>query len=84
MGGIAGALRCLAADLWRHVGLPAQHRRLACEGRGTSVYCRIADPAIHKLCDLVYENLRRRFEQAAAHRDAFPPVARRRIPARPA
>lgn len=71
-----------AANVSRHLALLAQRGLLARETRGTSVYYRIADPAIYELCNLVCDNLGRRFENAAAQRAAFAPVPRRRTRAR--
>ena len=41
------------------------------EGRGTSVYYRLADDSVDALCDLVCGSIARRLEQAAAASDAF-------------
>lgn len=68
-----------AANVSRHLALLAQRGLLARETRGTSVYYRIADPAIYELCNLVCDNLARRFDRTAVHRAAFaPPAAKRR------
>lgn len=66
------------ANVSRHLALLAQRGLLARETHGTSVYYRIADPAIYELCDLVCGNLGRRFEKAQAQRAAFAPAPRRR------
>ncbi len=39
-------------------------------------YYRIADPAVHQLCDLVCGNIARRFEDVASTRAAFARTAR--------
>jgi len=75
------------ANVSRHLALLAQRGLLARETRGTSVYYRIADPAIYQLCDLVCGNLGRRFDSTAAQRQAFapaPPARRRATGRRPA
>jgi len=78
VGELAAATGYSAANVSRHLALLAQHGLLARESRGTSVYYRIADPAIYELCNLVCDNLARRFENTAAHRAAFSPATRRR------
>lgn len=73
------------ANVSRHLTLLAMHGVLERQTQGTSVYYRIADPAIYELCNLVCDNLARRFERTAAQRDAFAPTAmprRRRAAAR--
>lgn len=66
------------ANVSRHLALLAQRGLLARETRGTSVYYRIADPAIYELCNLVCDSLGRRFDSTAAQRAVFAPAARRR------
>lgn len=55
----------------RHLALLTQHGLVARESRGTSVYYRIADESVYALCDLVCDNIARRFERAAADRAVF-------------
>lgn len=50
----------------RHLATLAKHGFVMREGRGTSVYYRIADPGIYQLCDLVCGSIARRFEEQAA------------------
>jgi DNA-binding transcriptional ArsR family regulator len=78
VGELAAATGYSAANVSRHLALMAQHGLLARESRGTSVYYRIADPAIYELCNLVCDNLARRFDSTSAQRAAFAPAARRR------
>lgn len=78
VGELAAATGYSTANVSRHLALLAQHGLLARESRGTSVYYRIADPAIYELCNLVCDNLARRFENTAAHRAAFSTATRRR------
>ncbi|HET9820329.1 MAG TPA: metalloregulator ArsR/SmtB family transcription factor [Burkholderiaceae bacterium] len=79
VGEIAAATGYSAANVSRHLALLAQHGLLARETRGTSAYYRIADPSIYKLCDLVCDNIGRRFESVAMQRAAFlPPAPRKR------
>jgi DNA-binding transcriptional ArsR family regulator len=77
VGELAEATGYSAANVSRHLALLAQHGVLARETQGTSVYYSIADPAIYQLCDLVCDNLARRFERTAAQRAAFAPARRR-------
>lgn len=74
VGELAEATGYSPANVSRHLALLAMHGVLERETQGTSVYYRIADPAIYELCDLVCGNLARRFERTAAQRDAFAPA----------
>jgi DNA-binding transcriptional ArsR family regulator len=78
VGELAEATGYSAANVSRHLALLAQHGLLAREVRGTSVYYAIADPAVYELCNLVCDNLARRFERTAPQRAAFAPSKRRR------
>jgi DNA-binding transcriptional ArsR family regulator len=79
VGELAEVTGYSAANVSRHLALLAQHGLLAREVRGTSVYYAIADPAVYELCNLVCDNLARRFERTAAQRAAFAPSKRRRL-----
>ena len=79
VGDLAEATGYSAANVSRHLSLLAQHGLLARDVRGTSVYYAIADPAVYELCNLVCDNLARRFERTAEQRAAFAP-SRRRVP----
>lgn len=84
VGELAAETGHSVANVSRHLTLLAQRGLLARETRGTSVYYRIADPAIYELCNLVCGNLGRRFENTEAQRAAFaPPAPRRRARAGP-
>jgi DNA-binding transcriptional ArsR family regulator len=76
VGQLAEATGYSAANVSRHLALLAQHGVLARETHGTSVYYSIADPAIYELCNLVCDNLGRRFERTAPQREAFAPAPR--------
>ncbi len=78
VGELAEATGYSAANVSRHLALLAQHGLLAREVRGTSVFYAIADPAVYELCNLVCDNLARRFERTAPQRAAFASTARRR------
>jgi DNA-binding transcriptional ArsR family regulator len=82
VGELAEATGYSAANVSRHLALLAQHGLLSREVRGTSVFYAIADPAVYELCNLVCDNLARRFERTAPQRAAFAPKARRRAVAR--
>ena len=71
VGELAEATGYSTANVSRHLALLAQHGLLARQTQGTSVYYSIADPAIYELCNLVCDNLARRFERTAPQRDAF-------------
>jgi DNA-binding transcriptional ArsR family regulator len=77
VGELAEATGYSAANVSRHLALLAQHGLLSREVRGTSVFYAIADPAVYELCNLVCDNLARRFERTAPQRAAFAPKARR-------
>ena len=84
VGELAEATGQSAANVSRHLALLAQHGLLAREVRGTSVFYAIADPAVYELCNLVCDNLARRFERTAPQRAAFatPTMRRRAVKAR--
>lgn len=82
VGELAEATGYSAANVSRHLTLLAQHGLLARESRGTSVYYAIADPSVYQLCNLVCDNLARRFERTAPQREAFAPAAQRKRAAR--
>lgn len=71
VGELAEATSYSTANVSRHLALLARHGLLARETRGTSVYYSIADPAIYELCNLVCDNLARRFERTEPQRAAF-------------
>lgn len=83
VGELADATGYSPANVSRHLALLAQHGVLARETQGTSVYYTIADPAIYELCNLVCDNLARRFERTAAQREAFAPASPRAGARRP-
>ena len=66
VGEIAQLCGTTAANVSRHLALLAKHGLVEREGRGTSVYYRIADPSVYALCDLVCGSIARRIEAQAA------------------
>ena len=71
VGELAQLCGFTAANISRHLAVLMQQGLVAREGRGTSVYYRIADESVYALCDLVCGNIARRFERSAASRRAF-------------
>jgi DNA-binding transcriptional ArsR family regulator len=66
VGELAEHCGCSQANVSRHLSTLAKHGLVAREGRGTSVFYRIADPSIYALCDLVCGNVARQLEAQAA------------------
>jgi DNA-binding transcriptional ArsR family regulator len=79
VGELAQLCGYTSANISRHLTLLTQHGLVQREGRGTSVYYRIADPAVYELCDLVCGNIARQLAQKAQDAAAFTAV-----PAQPA
>jgi DNA-binding transcriptional ArsR family regulator len=71
VGDIALRVDSSVANVSRHLAQMAQHGLVARESRGSSAYYRIADPAVHQLCDLVCGSLLRRFDDMASARAAL-------------
>jgi DNA-binding transcriptional ArsR family regulator len=59
------------ANISRHMAVLVGRGLAVREGRGTSVYFRIADESVYALCDLVCGNIARRFDRVAADRALF-------------
>lgn len=83
VGDLARLTGCSAANVSRHLALLTQHGLLARESRGNSVYYRIADASIYRLCDLVCDSIARRIDRTAPERAPFAaaPLSARRAPA---
>jgi DNA-binding transcriptional ArsR family regulator len=71
VGEIANACGFTSANVSRHLSLLMQHGLVEREGRGTSVYYRIADESVYALCDLVCGSIARQFERRAEERRVF-------------
>jgi DNA-binding transcriptional ArsR family regulator len=72
-----------SANISRHLAVLTGHGLVAREGRGTSVYYRIADDSVYALCDLVCGRIARQLEDKANARALFlPPAVRPSSPAR--
>ncbi len=83
VGELAQRTGFTTANVSRHMALLTTHGLVKREGRGTSVYYRIADPSVYQLCDLVCGSLARQFERTASEHALFsaaapPPRAPRR------
>lgn len=59
VGELARRCGCSTANISRHLSQLQRHGLVHREGRGTSVYYRIADPSVYALCDLVCGQLAR-------------------------
>ncbi len=71
VGDLTELCGCSTANVSRHLAALAKQGMVAREGRGTSVYYRIADPAIFELCDLVCRNIARQFDEQAGIKRSF-------------
>jgi DNA-binding transcriptional ArsR family regulator len=68
VGELAELAGTTVANVSRHLSLLQQRGIVLREGRGTSVYYRIADPAIYELCDLVCGTVARQHREQAQAR----------------
>jgi DNA-binding transcriptional ArsR family regulator len=75
---------CTQANVSKHLAVLAEHGLVAKSPRGTSVYYRIADPRIYRICDVVCGQVGERFEQRARIARALARVPRRARAAAPA
>jgi len=80
VGELAQLCACTSANISRHLAMLSKHGLVAREGRGTSVYYRIADESIYALCDLVCGTIAQQLEDKAAERELFRQVATRAAP----
>lgn len=83
VGELAQLCGYTSANISRHLSQLTQHGLVAREGRGTSVYYRIADDSVYALCDLVCGNIARKLERSESGRRLFvrtarPPAAKAR------
>ena len=74
VGDIAVQVDSSIANVSRHQAVLRHLRQVAREHRGNSVLYRIADPAVHELCDLVCGGISRGLEATTAERAAFSPA----------
>lgn len=71
VGELAQLCGYTAANISRHLSLMTQQGLVEREGRGTSVYYRIADESVYALCDLVCDNIARQFERTSKSQQAM-------------
>lgn len=72
VGELTALTGCTQANMSKHLAVLAQSGMVGKTPIGTSVYYRIVDPRVHKLCALVCDNLgRRHAEQADRGRSFF-------------
>ena len=71
VGDLAQLCGYTSANVSRHLAMLTKQGLVLREGRGTSVYYKIADPSVYALCDLVCGNIARQFERTAQHRKVF-------------
>jgi DNA-binding transcriptional ArsR family regulator len=71
VGELAQATGFTIANVSRHMTLLGQRGLVIREGRGTSVFYRIADASVYALCDLVCGNVARQLDRQARGRDFF-------------
>ena len=60
-----------SANISRHLSMLTKQGLVAREGRGTSVYYRIADESVYALCDLVCGSIARQIERTEHERAIF-------------
>jgi len=76
VGEITAATGCTQANVSKHLAVLAHSGLVAKTQRGTSAYYRFADESVYRLCELVCDQLDRRFAQEAVQRSAFAAAAR--------
>lgn len=76
VGEITAATGCTQANVSKHLAVLAQNGLVAKTQRGTSAYYRFADESVYRLCELVCEQLDRRFTEEAARHHGFGEAAR--------
>jgi DNA-binding transcriptional ArsR family regulator len=72
---LAEALDTSPANASRHLAMLHQQGLVERESRGSSVVCRIADPSVFELCELVCGTLARRLDKLQEQRSALGPAA---------
>ncbi|MDL5032445.1 metalloregulator ArsR/SmtB family transcription factor [Pelomonas sp. APW6] len=71
VGDLAALCGSTPANVSRHLSQLAKQGLVEREGRGNSVYYRMADASVYALCDLVCGNIARRFERDVQARELF-------------
>lgn len=76
VGEITAATGCTQANVSKHLAVLAHNGLVAKTQRGTSAYYRFASESVYRLCDLVCDQLDRRFVGEAQLRSAIGTAAR--------
>ena len=71
VGELAQLCGYTSANISRHLSMLTKQGLVAREGRGTSVYYRIADESVYALCDLVCGSIARQIERTEHERAIF-------------
>jgi DNA-binding transcriptional ArsR family regulator len=71
VGELALRCGCTSANVSRHLALLTQRGLVARDGRGASVYYRVADESVYGLCDLVCGAVARQLQRSASDSAAF-------------
>jgi DNA-binding transcriptional ArsR family regulator len=84
VGELTALTGCTQANVSKHLAVLAQNGMVGKRPSGTSVYYRIVDPRVHKLCALVCDSLGRRYAQRAERGRSFLAAASAAAKTRPA
>lgn len=71
VGELTALTGCTQANMSKHLAVLAQNGMVGKTPSGTSVYYRIVDPRVHKLCALVCDNIGRRYAQQGDRSRSF-------------
>lgn len=74
VGELAELTGYTSGNVSRHLAFLMQQGFISREGRGTSVYYRIADASVYALCDLVCDSIARQHQRLIAGSRAFKAV----------
>lgn len=77
VGELTAATGCTQANVSKHLAVLAQNGLVSKTQRGTSVYYRFADERVYRLCELVCDQLDRRYGEEAQRRRAIASTAHR-------
>jgi DNA-binding transcriptional ArsR family regulator len=71
VGSLTALTQCTQANVSKHLGVLSQAGMVEKTARGTSVYYRIADPRVFRLCDLVCAQIGHHYEQQSGRHRLF-------------
>ena len=71
VGELADMCGYTSANMSRHLSILSKHGLVTKDARGTSVFYRIADESVYKLCDLVCGSILRQLEVKATTQKIF-------------